>query len=112
MLGCSQKQLRVYETKGIVQPARSEGNRRLYSQKDVELLTFVHYLASVRKVNIAGIKVVLEMLDKLTNEKKEQYLLSIEEEIASLSDLDKKAFELEGPADLPLKENGQDREEF
>ncbi|MDP8222855.1 MAG: MerR family transcriptional regulator [Candidatus Lernaella stagnicola] len=98
IIGVSQKKLRVYETNGLVLPARSEGNRRLYSKRDVERLTLVHYLVSVRRVNLAGAKVVLEMLDIMPARMRRLFIVSIESEIASMTAADRQAFEARTPS--------------
>jgi MerR family transcriptional regulator/heat shock protein HspR len=53
--------LRVLDQEGIVVPVRTDSNRRLYSDNDIVLLARVHHLMVERKVNINGIKVILEM---------------------------------------------------
>ncbi len=53
--------LRVLDQEGIVVPVRTESNRRLYSDHDISLLAHVRYLTEERGVNIAGVKVILEM---------------------------------------------------
>jgi MerR family transcriptional regulator/heat shock protein HspR len=58
-------ELRVLDQEGIVVPGRTESNRRLYSDNDIEVLRRVRYLMQSppegRGVNIAGVKVILEM---------------------------------------------------
>lgn len=61
MVGVHQQTLRGYERLGLVQPARSGGNRRLYSQRDVERLQQVVQLIEDLGVNLAGVDVVLRM---------------------------------------------------
>ena len=102
MIGTSQKQLRVYEARGIIRPSRSDGNRRLYSQYDVELLTFIHYLVSVERVNLAGVKFILGLLEKLPPEEKRNLVLSIEDTISQLSIPQKAAFM------VPVADGGDD----
>ena len=53
--------LRVLDQEGVVVPVRTDSNRRLYSDNDITLLARVHHLMVDRKVNINGIKVILEM---------------------------------------------------
>lgn len=93
MIGTSQKQLRVYESKGVIAPARSDGNRRLYSQREMELLTFIHYLVSVEKVNLAGVKFILGLMRKFSKEERLELILSVEDTIRQLDSPDKAAFE-------------------
>lgn len=51
----SARQIRYYEENELVFPARSEGNRRLFSFNDVDTLLEIKNLIE-QKVNIAGIK--------------------------------------------------------
>lgn len=53
--------LRVLDREGIVVPQRTAQGRRLYSDRDVERLARVRYLTEERGVNMAGVRVVLEM---------------------------------------------------
>ena len=53
--------LRVLDQENIVVPVRTDSNRRLYSDNDIALLARVRYLTEERHVNIAGVKVILEM---------------------------------------------------
>jgi MerR family transcriptional regulator/heat shock protein HspR len=53
--------LRVLDQEGVVVPARTDSNRRLYCPEDIELLARVRHLTEERGVNIAGVKVILEM---------------------------------------------------
>lgn len=53
--------LRVLDQEGIVVPVRTESNRRLYSDRDIAILAHVRHLTEGRGVNIAGVKVILEM---------------------------------------------------
>lgn len=53
--------LRVLDQENIVVPVRTDSNRRLYSDNDITLLARVRYLTEERGVNIAGVKVILEM---------------------------------------------------
>jgi len=44
MTRLSTRQIRYYEARGLIKPARTEGNRRLYSKLDVERLIYVREL--------------------------------------------------------------------
>lgn len=99
ILGCQQKVLRLYDRYGLVSPARSDGRRRLYSQRDVERLEFIHFLTHVKRVNIAGVKVILDLLDHLPQDKWESIIKSVEEEVESLPQEAKKVLE-EGSPEL------------
>lgn len=53
--------LRLLDQEGIVVPTRTEKNRRLYSNNDIQRLERVRYLTEERGVNLAGVRVILEM---------------------------------------------------
>jgi MerR family transcriptional regulator, heat shock protein HspR len=53
--------LRVLDDQGVVVPVRTDSNRRLYSDADIQTLNYVRHLTEDRGVNIAGVKVILEM---------------------------------------------------
>jgi MerR family transcriptional regulator/heat shock protein HspR len=52
--------LRVYERRGLLAPARSEGGTRLYSRADIETLHRIRDLLA-EGLNLAGIARVLEL---------------------------------------------------
>ncbi|MFD1018278.1 MerR family transcriptional regulator [Thalassobacillus hwangdonensis] len=56
----SARQIRYYEEHDLIQPARSEGNRRMFSFNDVDRLLEIKALIE-KGVNLAGIKQVLSM---------------------------------------------------
>jgi MerR family transcriptional regulator, heat shock protein HspR len=60
LVGTTPHTLRAYEKAGLIEPARTEGNLRLYSDKDVELLRHIHGLTR-KGVNLSGIRVILDM---------------------------------------------------
>ncbi|EWH19820.1 hypothetical protein M769_0124825 [Bacillus haynesii] len=61
----SARQIRYYEENGLVFPARSEGNRRLFSFHDVDKLLEIKDLIE-QGVNMAGIKQILRQNRKRT----------------------------------------------
>ena len=61
MVGVHQQTLRTYERMGLVAPARSGGNRRLYSQRDVELLLRLRQYVEDLGVNLAGAEVLMRL---------------------------------------------------
>ena len=60
LIGISSHILRSFERKGLLSPFRTDGNMRLYSDADLELVQRILQLRKQR-VNLAGIKVILEM---------------------------------------------------
>ncbi len=57
--------LRAYEREGLLTPARTEGGTRRFSRRDVERLRFIRTLTQDEGLNLAGVKVVLELGEKL-----------------------------------------------
>ena len=52
--------LRQLDKAGVVKPKRIGKKSRLYSLKDVRRLEYVHYLMEEKRVNIHGIKIIIE----------------------------------------------------
>ncbi len=66
MLGIQTHTLRYYEKIGIIEPSRSRGNIRLYSERDVAWLRRVKTLMDDLGVNLAGVEVILRMAQQMT----------------------------------------------
>jgi DNA-binding transcriptional MerR regulator len=60
LVGVPPHTLRAYEKAELIRPERTDGNVRLYSDADINLLQRISELAD-RGVNTAGIKIILEM---------------------------------------------------
>jgi MerR family transcriptional regulator, heat shock protein HspR len=65
LLGLHPRTLRIYEEKQLVVPARTEGNRRRYSQNDINRFQSIRRLTS-GGVNLEGVRIILEMADELS----------------------------------------------
>ena len=57
--------LRMYERLGLVQPARVGRKNRMYSDADIERLHQIQRLTQDLGVNLAGVEVILDLLDKM-----------------------------------------------
>jgi MerR family transcriptional regulator/heat shock protein HspR len=57
--------LRAYEREGLLQPSRTEGNTRLYSQEDIERIELILRLTKDLGVNLAGVQVILSMRERI-----------------------------------------------
>jgi len=66
MVGVQTHTLRYYEKIGIIEPSRSEGNIRLYSDMDIARLRRIKTLMDDLGVNLAGVEVVLRMAQHVT----------------------------------------------
>ena len=62
MVGVRTQTLRYYERLGLVSPARTAGNQRVYSQRDVARVQHIRRLMDDLGVNLAGVEVVLKLL--------------------------------------------------
>jgi MerR family transcriptional regulator/heat shock protein HspR len=65
LVECHPQTLRTYERLGLVSPKRTGTNVRMYSQRDVERLHQIQRLTQELGVNLAGVEVVLKLLDQL-----------------------------------------------
>jgi MerR family transcriptional regulator/heat shock protein HspR len=66
ILGIQTHTLRYYERIGIIEPSRSSGNIRLYSESDLDQLRRVKTLIEDLGVNLAGAEVILRMARRIT----------------------------------------------
>ena len=65
ILNCEPSALRRYENAGLVRPGRTEGNTRLYSNKNVETLRAVHKLMDEEKLNMRGVRMVMRLQEEI-----------------------------------------------
>ena len=65
MLGIRTQTLRYYEQLGLIEPSRSRGNQRIFSRRDIERVTRIRGLMEDLGVNLAGVEVLLRLLDRL-----------------------------------------------
>ena len=63
--------LRYYEREGLLEPARSRGNIRLYSQRDIEKLRRIKTLTEDLGLNLAGVQVVMRLMDRMAEMERE-----------------------------------------
>ncbi len=66
MLGVHQQTLRYYERAGLVVPSRSQGNRRYYSERDLERLRRIKTMMDDMGMNLAGAEVVLRLTERIS----------------------------------------------
>ena len=83
LTGMHPQTLRVYESKGLVNPQRSGGNTRLYSQNDIDRLELIGQLTD-EGINLAGVVRILDMRERA--EKREAELQKLREENRRLED--------------------------
>ena len=82
LAGMHPQTLRIYERKALVNPQRSAGNTRLYSDADIERLRLIQHLTQDEGINLAGVMRIME----LENER-QRMLDEIDELRRSLEDV-------------------------
>ena len=85
LTGMHPQTLRVYESKGLVNPQRSGGNTRLYSRADIERLELINQLTD-EGINLAGVVRILDMKERAEereceNEKLRARVRQLEDEL-------------------------------
>ena len=65
LVGLHQQTLRYYERVGLIEPHRTPGNIRMYSNADIQRIRQAQRLIEELGVNLAGVEVVLRMGDQL-----------------------------------------------
>jgi MerR family transcriptional regulator, heat shock protein HspR len=71
LLGVHPQTLRMYERMGLIQPSRSQGNMRYYSEDDIQRFKRILTLTRHMGVNLAGVEIIIrlqEQLQDLTDE--------------------------------------------
>ena len=64
LAGMHPQTLRIYERRGLLDPARTGGGSRRYSQRDIERLRLIHALTEAG-LNLAGVKAVMELQEEV-----------------------------------------------
>jgi MerR family transcriptional regulator/heat shock protein HspR len=65
LAGVHPQTLRIYERKGLVRPKRTSGNTRRYSERDIERLRAIQDLTQEQGINLAGVKMIIELQAEL-----------------------------------------------
>ena len=66
ILGVRTHTLRYYEKIGIMEPSRTQGNIRLYSNRDIAYLKRAKSLMDDLGINLVGTEVILRMAQRIT----------------------------------------------
>src|SRR4030081_3290909 len=79
--------LRLYEREGLIKPSRSEGNTRLYTDEDRELLELMLHLTRDLGVNLAGVEMILTMRAKMSEMQRqiEEFVTTLNHEMVTRS---------------------------
>lgn len=65
LAGVHPQTLRMYERRGLVQPKRTSGNTRRYSERDIARIRAIQELTQQGGINLAGVKLFIEMQEQL-----------------------------------------------
>src|SRR4051795_4552890 len=100
LAGMYPQTLRIYESRGLIQPKRSPKNTRLYSQEDVNRLRRIQELTSELGMNLAGVEKVFELEEELDRMRRrmrslEKQAEKIELEMAEELDRVRRSFKAE-----------------
>lgn len=87
LAGVHPQTLRIYERRGLIRPARTEGRSRRYSPRDIALLQRIQALTN-EGVSLEGVRRILELEDRLRSARRENERLR-----ASLEDARRQAVE-------------------
>jgi MerR family transcriptional regulator/heat shock protein HspR len=68
LAGVHAQTLRIYERKGLIEPARTQGGSRRYSDHDIELLRRIQELTN-EGVSLVGVRKILELEDQLARQR-------------------------------------------
>jgi MerR family transcriptional regulator, heat shock protein HspR len=71
MFSVHQQTIRLYEKEGLINPKRSEGNTRLFSEEDINKLEEIIYLTHQLGINLAGVEMILKLQKKISKLQKE-----------------------------------------
>ena len=65
LVGMHPQTLRMYESRGLVRPARTPGGTRLYADRDLERLRTIQRLTTELGLNLAGVEHVIRLEDEV-----------------------------------------------
>lgn len=71
MLSVHQQTIRFYEKEGLIQPERSDGNTRMFSEEDIEKLEEIIHLTHQLGINLAGVEMIFKLRKKIEKMQKD-----------------------------------------
>lgn len=85
MAGVHAQTLRYYERAGLIEPCRSQGNLRLYSEEDISKIQRIRSLMDDLGINLASVEIILHMAEQMAQLQKR--LQELENELEKLREL-------------------------
>ena len=101
LAGVHPQTLRIYERKGLLQPSRTSGNTRRYSERDIAQLQSIQRLTQEFGINLAGVKMIVEMEAELERMRRKMEAMAEELNRARRAAADR-AIRVERTAMVPL----------
>jgi len=83
MLDIHPQTLRQYEREGLVEPSRTQGRMRLYSQRDIDRMKLILRLTRQMGVNLAGVDIILQLKEQIDNMQRE--IEQLKDELSSVN---------------------------
>ena len=80
MVGVRTQTLRYYERQRLVTPHRTGGKQRMFSRRDVELVRRIRLYMDEWGLNLAGVEVVLKLMERVQKAETEVQRLAAENE--------------------------------
>lgn len=78
--------LRLYEREGLLKPSRTDGNTRMYTDRDTERLEVILSLTRDLGVNLAGVEIILNMREKIeqTQNQMREFVAYVNENLGAI----------------------------
>ena len=100
IVGVHQQTIRSYERLGLVQPARSIGNTRLFSTRDIDQLGQIVSWTTDLGLNLAGVEIMMRLHRQIkqledTNKALTNDIVALREQLAALTSKSEQAHETE-----------------
>ena len=107
LVGMHPQTLRMYESRGLVQPARTPGGTRLYAERDLERLRLIQKLTTQLGLNLAGVDHVIRLEDEMRrlHVRMERLETELREEIRAVHRTYKREVVLYRPPQHPAPRN-------
>ena len=83
MLDIHPQTLRQYEREGLIEPSRTQGRMRLYSQRDIDRMKLILRLTRQMGVNLAGVDIVLQLKEQI--DQMQQEIDQLREELSKVN---------------------------
>lgn len=105
MFSVHQQTIRLYEKEGLINPKRSEGNTRMFTEEDIDRLEEVIYLTHQLGINLAGVQMILKLQKQIKKLQTEMNAVfnKAQSELTEQAEASKKTVELSAKRLLEIK---------